>query len=214
MKKLIAILFAGVFAVSCMGQAADAAKKADAQKLSAVEASYSNADNAETRTIGERIVSQIFCYVPNRVMDFLDMTSLDIKSGLYTGIGFQLTKYFGLGYQGGVNIGAYKDVNRQYGLGFERGYQAQFLFLTMENISVTDPIGTVKDYWRHGYNFPSRNDEVYAIGKGARDYWAIEVYAYLLAGAKVGVHPIEIADFFTGLVCFDIIGDDISLKMY
>ena len=227
MKKILAILLAGMFTATLSAAGMGQTNTVERQKSKSAETAYPKAKDPQTLEdiknpqmektgdeITQKIVSKVFCYVPNLIMDFLDMTSLDLKGGLYGGLGFRITNYFGLGAQYGVNAGLYKDVNRQYGIGFERGYQAQLVFLTMENISVTDPIGTVKEFWRHGSNFPDSNAEVYAIGTGARDYWAIEVYAYALAGAKVGVHPIEVADFITGLFFYDLIDDDIQLKRY
>lgn len=224
MKKMIVILLAGMFAATLsargLGQTDGAKNKtATPKEIAAQEAQLldetKNPKLEETEAERkERIISNVFCYVPNRVMDFLDMTSLNLKGGTYFGLGFQITKYFGLGAQYGANAGLYKDVNRQYGIAFEKGYQAQCLFLTMEDVSVTDPIGTVKEYWRHGSNFPEEDAKIYTIGSGARDYWAIEVYAYFLAGVKIAIHPIEVADFFTGLVCHDLVGDDIKLERY
>ena len=227
MKKILAILLAGMFAATLSAAGMGQTNTVERQKSKSAETAYPKAKDPQTLEdiknpqmektddeITQKIVSKVFCYVPNLIMDFLDMTSLDLKGGLYGGLGFRITNYFGLGAQYGVNAGLYKDVNRQYGIGFERGYQAQLLFLTMEDISVTDPIGTVKEYWRHGCNFPDSNAEIYAIGTGARDYWAIEVYAYALAGAKVGIHPIEVADFITGIFFYDLIDDDIKLKRY
>ena len=227
MKKIFAVLLAGMFAATLSAANMGQTNVTERQKAKTVQASYPKAKDPKTlneiknpemeMTSGEitqKVASAICCYIPNRIMDFLDMTSLDLKGGLYGGLGFQITKCFGLGAQGGMNVGLYKDVNRQYGLGFQRGYEAQLVFLTWENTSVTDPIGTVKEFWRHGFNFPDYHAEIYTIGSGARDYWAIEVYAYALAGAKVGIHPIEIADFITGLVCYDLVGDDIELKRY
>lgn len=227
MKKILAILLAGMFAATLSAAGMGQTNTVERQKSKSAETAYPKAKDPQTLEdiknpqmektgdeITQKIVSKVFCYVPNLIMDFLDMTSLDLKGGLYGGLGFRITNYFGLGAQYGVNAGLYKDVNRQYGIGFERGYQAQLLFLTMEDISVTDPIGTVKEYWRHGSNFPDSNAEIYAIGTGARDYWAIEVYAYALAGAKVGIHPIEVADFITGIFFYDLIDDDIKLKRY
>ena len=228
MKKIFVIIIAGMFAVTLSAANMGQTNETERQKLKNASATvYPKAKDPQTlneiknpemekteEEISNEIISQVFCYIPNRIMDFLDMTSIDLKGGAFAGLGFQFTKYFGLGAQYGANAGLYKDVNRQYGIGFERGYQAQLIFLTMENISVTNPIGTVKEFWRHGSNFPDSNAEVYKIGTGARDYWGIEFYAYLLAGVKIGIHPIEIADFFTGLFCYDIVGDDIKLKRY
>lgn len=208
MKKILAILFIAVFTMT-LSAADKAAKNQNIDDLRNPKIEKTEEEEKQ------KTISTIFCYLPNRVMDFLDMFTIDLKGGCYFGAGFHVTKYFGLGGQVGANAGLYKDYNRQYGIAFERGYQAQVGFLSMEDVSVTDPIGTVKEYWRHGCNFPDENADIYKPGTGARDYWSVEVYAYALVGAKVALHPLEIADFFAGLLTFDFQNDDnIKLKTY
>ena len=222
MKKVFAILAAAAFSLTAFAQATaqatheqhENAQAAFDRAPVAAPAAQASAKQEEESQFLKLCASKVACYVPNLIMDCLDMTSLDLKSGLYSGLGFRLTRIFGIGAEGGVNVGLYKDINRQYGFAYNNGYQLQAGFLTMEDTSVFDPAGTVKPYWVHGDNFPSWNSELYAIDSGARDYWAIEVYAYLLAGAKVGVHPIEIADFITGIFFYDLKGDDLKLKIY
>ena len=160
------------------------------------------------------IVGKFLCYLPNLVMDLLDIFTLDLKAGLFAGAGARVTRAFGFGGLCGTNGGIYKEINRQYGIALEDGYQAQMGFLTVEDISIINPIGSVKEVWAHGSNFPTCNESIYNLYTGARDYWAIEAYLYFLAGAKVGLHPIEIADFITGIFFYDLKGDDIKLNLY
>ena len=216
MKKMIVILLAGMLATSVFA--------ADAKNVNAAPATDKTEDlgydvkkakeEQERQEKRQKTYSEISCYIPNRLMDVLDMFSIDLKSGAFIGAGFQITKAFGVGGQIGYNAGLYKDFNRQYGIAFENGYQAQLGFMTAEDISIFNPIGNVKTYWQHGNNFPDVNNKIYDRFTGARDYWAIEVYAYCLVGAKVAIHPLEIADFFAGLICKDPKKDDFKLKLY
>lgn len=203
MKKVFTILAAAALTLTVFAQ--DAAKTTPAQPEPAA---------AENSSVLNLCASKVACYVPNLILDCLDMTSLNVKGGLYSGLGFRVTRILGIGAEGGVNAGLYKDINRQYGFALQNGYQAQAGFLTVEDTTVFNPVGTVQPYWVHGNNFPSWNSELYTISTGARDYWAIEVYAYLLAGVKVGLHPIEVADFITGIFFYDLKGDDLKLSVY
>ena len=219
MKKMIVILLAGMLAASVFAADAKKGNAAPTASLSTTEdIGYEAKKAKEAKEKQERrwkIYSEICCYLPNRIMDALDMVSIDLKGGVYAGVGFQITRAFGLGGQIGHNAGLYKDINRQYGIAFENGYQAQLGFVTMEDVCIFNPIGNVQTYWQHGNNFPDENNKIYNRFTGARDYWAVEVYAFCLAGAKVSIHPIEIADFFAGLICIDSLkNDDMKLKLY
>lgn len=219
MKKFFVILLAGMLAATLSAQELT---KAEQQKVKELKKptieEITKEEKVDVPMTGREILmfctGKVLCYIPNLLIDCWDIFSLDLKGGPYAGLGFRVTRAFGLGAEGGINVGLYKDVNRQYGVAFERGGQAQFLFLTAEDVSVTNPIGTVKDYWTHGCNFPSCNDNIYKIKTGARDYWSIDAYAYVLAGAKFSLHPIEIADFITGIFFYDLKDDDIKLKIY
>ena len=223
MKKIIVILLAGMLSAGVFaadnapkGKAAPAAaqnvKPTEYDRVVAERAKQQAKEEAEKK---ERMYSNICCYLPNRLLDLLDIVSIDLKSGIYFGAGFQITKAFGLGGQIGYNAGLYKDINRQYGIVFESGYQAQVGFLTTEDVCLFNPIGNVQTYWEHGNNFPDPKDKLYDRYTGARDYWAVEVYLYALVGAKVSFHPIEFADFFAGFICNDELKkDDLKLKIY
>lgn len=216
MKKIIVILLAGMLSASVF--AADNAPKEKAVKpteYDRVMAEKAIKEQKEAQERKEWIYSNICCYIPNRILDLLDIVSIDLKGGIYFGAGFQITRAFGLGGQIGYNAGLYKDINRQYGIACESGYQGQIGFISAEDVSVFNPIGSVQTYWQHGNNFPDPNDKIYNRFTGARDYWAVEVYLYGLVGAKVSFHPIEFADFFAGLICIDALkNDDLKLKIY
>ena len=217
MKKMIVVLLAGMLAASVFAadaknvNASDAAGKTEEFGSDVKKAK----EEQEKQAKRQKLYSDISCYIPNRILDALDMFSIELKSGLFIGAGAQITKGFGIGGQIGYNGGIYKANNRQYGIAFEKGYQGQLGFVSAEDICIFNPIGNVQTYWQHGNNFPDVNDKIYDRLTGARDYWAVEVYAYCLVGAKVSIHPIEIADFFRGLICDDKLKkDDIKLKLY
>lgn len=211
MKRLSVFLLAGMMTVAAFG--AESAKAAQQDKKE-VKQEQVGEEEEPSRNLALFCLGKVICYGPNLFLDCLDMTSLDLKFGPTIGAGFRVTRAFGFGGEAGLTIGAYKEINRQYGFAFEKGYQIQVPFVTAEAISVVNPIGTVKPYWQHGNNFPLCTSEIYNIYSGARDYWAIEVYASALVGVKVGIHPIDVADFITGIFFFDLKDDDIKLKFY
>ena len=44
-----------------------------------------------------------------------------------------------------------------------------------------------------------------------KDYWALEVEAAALIDVKFGLHPLNIADFITGIFFYDLLGNDYKL---
>lgn len=210
MKKFFAILLAGMVSATCVMAEEVQTERQQLQKQSteAVKTAEKEQMDKNARTL--YYTGKVIYYIPNLLLDLSDVFSLNLKAGPSVGAGFGITKAFGLGVQVGTTIGVYKDVNRQYGFASENGYQAQFGFLTVEDISVVDPIGTVQGYWQFGNNFPSCYDGIYNIENGARDYWALDVYVSALFGVDFGLHPIEIADFVTGIFFYDLKNDDIK----
>ena len=222
MKRLSVFILAGMVAAAAFG-AEPAKATTERQTLQEQNTAKTAAKPEQTgdedapMTFGDVALfcaGKLICYVPNLIMDSLDIWSLQLKFGPTIGAGFRITRAFGLGAEAGMTIGAFKDVNRQYGFAFEKGYQAQLPFVSAEAVSVVNPIGSVQQYWQHGSNFPLCTNEIYNIYSGARDYWAIEAYASALVGARVAIHPIDIADFITGIFFFDLKNDDIRLKLY
>ena len=215
MKKALAIFLAAMTAAAVIG-----AEKNERQILQEQQTSYASIQKENTEKEADKdakflyYAGKVLFYVPNVIVDAVDTVSLTLKAGPSIGAGFHLTRAFGLGAETGATLGIYKEINRQYGFALEYGYQAQFGFLTSENISVINPIGSVKDYWQVGNDFPSCNDGIYSFSSGSRDYWALDVYASAFAGARVAWHPIEFADFITGLFFYDLKGDDIKLNIY
>ena len=216
MKKIFAILLAGMTVAAVVGEEQKTERQILQEQQSAQQA-LTQEKIEESADKDAKILyyaGKVLFYVPNVIVDAVDTFSVTVKAGPSIGAGFHVTRALGLGAEVGTTFGIYKEVNRQYGFALENGYQAQFIFLTAENISVLDPIGSVKEYWQVGNDFPSCFDGIYNFTSGSRDYWAIDTYLSAFIGARVAIHPIEIADFLTGLFFYDLKGDDIQLSIY
>ena len=128
---------------------------------------------------------KIIMYVPNRVLDLLDIfrVRLRVGPGLSAGVratapasfflGSHKTVYAGLpGPRGGSML--------PVPVGFESARGAR--------VSLADMGGSNTHY------------DFFEVG--------FEVQLFII-GFNVGISPLEIADFATGLVCIDLVGDDL-----
>lgn len=158
------------------------------------------------------IQGKLLMYIPNRFVDLFDIFSVSLDMGVAAGITARLTYGFGLVGEAGSTASLIKGYNRQYGAALTEGYYGQFLFPMKTNLLRTTTYGYVNTFWIEGWNYPFPSNPVFERKTGAFDYWAIEVGAICLAGAKVAIHPIEIADFITGLILIDISGDDYGTR--
>ena len=157
------------------------------------------------------IVDKLVLYVPNRIVSFFDMFSVDLGYGPSIKIDAQATKAFDFAAGTGSTSKAIKGYNRQYGFGLEKGYKLAFGPIAAEETEVSDAVNNVQEYWYHGKGFPDYTDKNFDIDNGARDYWAIGGGAALLIEANVAIHPIDIANFVTGFFLYNIKDNEYTL---
>lgn len=221
MRKIIAVCFVVFVLAAGTSLTAQDAKAPSNQEVKAAdqEAAAVLADEEEmvvsestTPPILKGLSGKLLMYIPNRVVDLLDIFSLELKVGAAIGVNARITRAFGIVGEAGSTGDLIKGYNRQYGFALTQGYDAQFLVPMAENVDRSLAYGYVNKFWQYGMNFPLPSDPIYAPKTGARDYWAIELGATCLAGAKVAIHPLAIVDFFAGLILLDPSDDDYVLK--
>ncbi len=156
---------------------------------------------------GERVVEKVVLYPVNLVMDALDTFTLNLGFGPVLCARLQATSAVWGGGRVGMSWMMYKAYNRQYGFGTEDGWYWEFVVVGEENFGVLESTSLVNKFTEVRTGFPEPFNPVYR--NGCRDYWAI---GGSLGGLVIGdlyVHPVDIADFFTGLVFYDLKGDDL-----
>ena len=160
-------------------------------------------------------LDKVTLYVPNRVLDLLDVFSLDVGTGLTARAELRFTR----AVQGGAGIGytasLVKDVNRQYGYAVRNGWDSLLPGLAAEDIEQRPTSSLVQEYWISGAGFPNPMDPIYSIRDGARDYWEIGGALGLgVIEAKVALHPVDILDAVLGFFFIDIKGDDLTFENF
>lgn len=167
------------------------------------------------KTTGQIIGEKIALYFPNRFLDLFDIMSFDIGVGLTIKFEFRCTRLCDFGFGRGMTGMMIKDYNRQCGFGWQEYADSSFMFIAGERYDMGPACGTVQKYIYECAGVPNPQDEVYNICTGPRDFWetGMELGVGIIE-LRFAFHPIDVADFCTGLVFFDLKGDDITFDSF
>lgn len=154
------------------------------------------ADNTKTESDEPRqeeefnpsILHQVLLYLPNRVFDFLDIFRIKARLGPGFDVGLQITEPVRL-YAG--------------------GHSAVFIGIPGPRTERTIPIPIGAEAKAGGAL--SVLDGITEKNTGSKKTYS-EINAELqliLIGLDIGIDPLEIADFFTGFICMEVVEDDV-----
>lgn len=154
-------------------------------------------------------------YLPNRVLDALDLFSVTIGVGPVVEARLMGTRLADVG--AGYSLSTYKlykDYNRQYGIGVEDGWYWSFIFIGEEDYTLREGSLLVDKYVECRAGVPTPEMRVYNYYTGARDFWAIGGSLGFIVDAGVYLHPVEWADFALGFLMIDIREDDLNFDSF
>ena len=148
-------------------------------------------------------------YVPNRLIDLSDVVTLGFSAGAATKAGVEVTQFCQFGADTGTSYVAGSAYARQYGTGvLTAGQYGAGCFYY--NTSYFDWIaGTMRNYVFDVDSFRLVSASEVPYREKNVDLWAIGAKAGVVLGVDVAFHPISLADFVTGLVGYDLEGDDL-----
>lgn len=124
------------------------------------------------------IADKLLLYIPNRLVDALDMFTVNLGIGPVIEAQLMATRAIWGGAGIGLSYKAYKAHNRQYGFGVEEGWYWSFIFVSDENYSVIDSTPLVKKYIENRSGFPTPDMRIYDSSKASattgqsEDRWA------------------------------------------
>jgi hypothetical protein len=158
----------------------------------------------ESPSIGYRLAM----WLPNRLVDLDDIISVGLGCGAKIAVEPSVTRFFQFGGSYGDQYFITKGYSRQYGGGFESGWGTEAFCWSREKRYVEDTFGLVQPYlhYQETCSISTYSMDIYKEDK--RDLWAIGIDAGWLLSANAYVHPLEIADFLTGIVLYDLSKDD------
>ena len=154
-------------------------------------------------------------YLPNRVLDILDLFSVNLGIGPVVEARLMGTRLadVGAGYSAGT-FKLYKGYNRQYGIGVEDGWYWSFIFVGEEEFAVREGSLLIDKYVECNAGIPTPEMRVYDYFTGPRDYWAIGGSLGLLLDGDLYLHPVEWVDCVLGFFMIDIREDDLTFDSF
>ena len=158
---------------------------------------------------GSSIAWGILLYLPNRILDVLDL--LNVETGVSAGVGVNVnvTEYGALGAQisaGEVLIGLDRRHLSSRASIRESVEIFPFELGAMGEAHASTGGARAIAYTKAGIKSPL--DDVY---QKSRDFWAIGAEVQLIPMAfKVGIHPVEMVDLLAGFFFIDILNDDLG----
>lgn len=164
--------------------------------------------------VEEPFSNKLLLYIPNRFLDLLDISSVTLGFGPRAKAELMATRAMNFGAGIGASADLVKAYNRQYGCALENGWDASAFWITAEDSEITKSTRMVQKYWYYKYGIPSPQEDIYNFYTGARDYWECGFTLSALVNIHLGFHPVEFADFMTGLCFIDLKGDDLTMDNF
>jgi len=156
------------------------------------------------------VMSKMALYFPNRIMDALDVFTVSVGIGPVARAELHATRGFAFGGGVGADVLMVKGCNRQYGVCRETGYDISFAMFNRVRLDRDGQSRLVLPFTIDEDGFPLPSQRLYEPYNGARDYWALGGSLSLGIATSVAIHPIEIADFITGIFFIDLKDDDLT----
>lgn len=189
---IIALIVASVFAVNFNSRAADATVGKTGDSF------------VKLKKIGRYIL----LYIPNRFVDATDMFSFNMNVGNSFAWEMQATRYAQLGGSDGVNYFMTKGYSRQIGFGRKKIKRFGLVYGEYDLTYVDDVVGSVREYEIYFPDFLTANYRLEPFHNGDVDFWKFGGNLGWFIGGGFAMHPVEVADFFTGIIGIDISHDD------
>ena len=151
-----------------------------------------------------------FCllYIPNRIVDSIDMFSFNMYVGNSFVMEMQATRFAQMGGSTGESYFFTKGYSRQFGFGRKQCERAGLVYAEKDETLVDRSVGSVKEYSIYFPDFLTANYRLNAFQDDDVDFWKLGGNMGWFFGGGFAIHPVEVADFFTGLVGIDISEDD------
>lgn len=177
------------------------------QKKSLEESPMLGFNKSKRAHVDSSTLEKVAWYIPDRLMDIVDMISIGISIGPQVGAGVWLTREAQLvAYTGsGAGIGFFQ--KKQLGGIGEASFDAAIgpfstTALAGARIGTGGVDFTLGTVLYHEPGLP--------LYQEYRDFWAIGAKLGVIVGIEIEIHPIEMYDFVLGVATFDPMNDDLA----
>ena len=154
--------------------------------------------------------SKLALYIPNRIMDAVDIVNLSVGVGPVLRAEVHTTRAFAFGAGAGAEVIAVKGANRQYGVCRQAGYDMSFAMFNEVSLVRDGTSRLVIPFVIDERGFPIPNERLYEFYNGARDYWEFGGSLALGLSGTLAISPVEMVDFIAGFFFIDLKDDDIT----
>ena len=173
-------------------------------QVQAADTDFDDPVTSDVEAASKSVGHQLLWYIPNRLVDLADCFTVELSAGEIA-LDAYLTRYATVG--GGIGYSAllgWSGDYRAYGAYTQRGWNGDFFPLNACEIQRDNLFGSynsaraVNCGLANCENMKNLQEDPYAIG-GKAAFWF---------GVKLQFHPVQFADFLTGLFFIDICDDD------
>ncbi len=152
--------------------------------------------------------ARIWLYVPDRVLDFLDIVSFDVHMGPSLFLNLHATRAAQAGAGGRLVGGLGWHRQRSLGLQYQtEGGVAVLPFGAQGHLLGSVGTSGLGSSMGHIAGLHRPSSEIY---QDYRDYWAIGASASWFIGMDFDFHPLQLADFIVGWATIDFLNDDFA----
>ncbi|MBP5586795.1 MAG: hypothetical protein J6Y92_10640 [Lentisphaeria bacterium] len=160
-------------------------------------------------------MDKVTLYFPNRILDLLDVFSLNIGVGLTAHASLRATHEAEIGGGFSATAQMIKDQNRQYGFARRDGYYSGIGPIVATDMQRRPAYLLVKEYYWDKDGLVTPSEEHFLPKEGVVDFWEIGGSLGLgVIEADVSIHPIEILDAVLGFFFIDITDDDLTFENF
>jgi hypothetical protein len=153
------------------------------------------------------VLRRILFYLPDRVLDLVDVFSLRISAGPQLGVRTHVTHALQADLYAGTTLGAAIGQKHFVGIDGETAVEVGLGPVGPEAFAGFK-MGTNLD---GGVGLSVLQLPTNQIYQNYRDYWEIGGgFGFLVIGADAAVHPVEVVDFLAGLIGLDLLRDDLG----
>ncbi|MCP3985862.1 MAG: hypothetical protein GY723_15880 [bacterium] len=153
--------------------------------------------------------AKVMLYLPDRLLDFLDIMSFDVHVGTGLYINYHMTRALqaGIGFRGTGGLG-WHDHRSLGGLGQA---ESGIVLVALGAQAFAGSMAGTSGVWSTADTMAGLHQPTDRIYQEFRDYWAIgESVTLLFFGLEWDLHPVELADFLLGWGAIDILNDDFA----
>jgi hypothetical protein len=159
--------------------------------------------------VSRPVWQQVLLYVPDRVLDLLDVASVSVQLG--TGVLLDVHATHAINATAGLRSSGGIGLHELRSLGMKSQAEGGISLLPFGAYSYAGGLVGTSGVVAAADSVAGLHQPQGALYQELRDYWEIGARVFAgIAGADVAVHPVQIVDFVAGFATIDLLNDDFA----